>query len=139
VSPIGRVCAIGAIVLAVVTVATWDRGADEASAVVSTVVDAPVANGAQLFRAKGCATCHDGPDSTAQFVEFPSLVNAPSWADGRRAGMTAQEYIAESIREPGAFISPAWVGGGPTTGMPQLDLTEGEITAIAAYLLGPND
>ena len=43
-------------------------------------------DGAQLFRAKGCATCHDGPDSTAQFVDFPSLANAPSWAGDRRSG-----------------------------------------------------
>ena len=49
--------------------------------------------------------------------------------------MSAEDYVAQSIREPGAFISPAWVGGGPVTEMPQLDLTETEIAAIVEYLL----
>jgi mono/diheme cytochrome c family protein len=136
VSPVGRACAICAVVLAVITIATWDRGEGE------TVADGPttvVADGAQLFRAKGCASCHDGPDSTAQSVDFPSLADAPSWAGDRRTGMSAAAYIAQSIREPGAFISPAWVGGGPTTAMPQLGLTEAEIDAIVGYLLGAVD
>ena len=64
-SPIGRMCAIGAVVLAVVTIATWDRGEGEAVAGGPTTVDAG-ADGAQLFRAKGCASCHDGPDGTAR-------------------------------------------------------------------------
>jgi mono/diheme cytochrome c family protein len=136
VSPIGRACAIGAVVLAVITIATWDRDDSEAVADRSTSVSG---DGAQLFRAKGCATCHDGPDSTAQFVDFPSLADAPSWAGGRRAGMSAAEYIAQSIREPGAFISPAWVGGGPTTAMPQLGLSEAEIAAVVDYLLTAHD
>ena len=139
-SPIGRACAIAAVVLAAVTIATWDRGQQEASA------DAPAGSvaagggeGAQLFRAKGCATCHDGPDSIAQFVDFPSLANAPSWAGDRRAGLSAEDYISQSIRDPGAFISPAWVGGGATTAKPQLGLDQAEIAAIIDYLLGTDD
>jgi mono/diheme cytochrome c family protein len=31
------------------------------------------------------------------------------------------------------------VGGGPTTDMPQLGLTEAEIAAIVGYLLGADD
>ena len=125
-------------VLAVVTFATWDRGEDEAVADGPTTLDAG-AHGAQLFRAKGCASCHDGPDGTAGFDEFPSLAEAPSWAGDRRPGLTAEEYVAQSIRDPGAFISPAWVGGGPITEMPQLGLTEAEIAAIVEYLLDTDD
>jgi mono/diheme cytochrome c family protein len=132
VSPVARLCAIGAVVLAVITIATWDRGTGGAVADGPTTV---VGDGAQLFRAKGCASCHDGPDSTAQFVDFPSLADAPSWAGDRRTGMSAAEYVTQSIREPGAFISPAWVGGGPTTAMPQLGLTQAEIAAVVDYLL----
>ena len=135
-SPVGRLCAIGSVVLAVITLATWDRGEGDAVGDGPTTV---VTDGAQLFRAKGCATCHDGPDSTAQFVEFPSLANAPSWAGDRRSGMSAAEYVAQSIRDPGAFISPAWVGGGPTTAMPQLGLNEAEIAAVVDYLLATHD
>jgi mono/diheme cytochrome c family protein len=138
VSPIGRACAIGAIVLAVVTLAAWDRGEGEAVADGTTVVDAGVDDGSQLFRAKGCASCHDGPDGHAAFDQFPSLAHAPSWAADRRSGMTAEEYIAQSIRDPGAFISPAWVGGGPVTEMPQLGLTDAEIGVLVDYLLEPD-
>jgi mono/diheme cytochrome c family protein len=138
VSPIGRLCAIGAMVLAVITIATWDRGEGEAVDA-STTVAAGAGDGAQLFRAKGCATCHDGPDGRAGFDEFPSLADAPSWAGDRRPGLSAEQYIAQSIRDPGAFISPAWVGGGPVTGMPQLGLTEAEIAAIVDYLLDADD
>ncbi|HEX6660001.1 MAG TPA: cytochrome c [Ilumatobacter sp.] len=137
-SPIGRLCAIGAVVLAVVTIATWDRGEGEAVADGTTTLDAG-ADGAQLFRAKGCASCHDGPDGTAGFDEFPSLAAARTWAGDRRAGLSAEEYIAQSIRDPGGFISPAWVGGGPVTEMPQLGLTEAEIAAIVEYLLDADD
>jgi mono/diheme cytochrome c family protein len=138
VSPIGRACAIGAIVLAVVTLAAGDRGEGEAVADGTTVVDAGVDDGSQLFRAKGCASCHDGPDGHAAFDQFPSLAHAPSWAADRRSGMTAEEYIAQSIRDPGAFISPAWVGGGPVTEMPQLGLTDAEIGVLVDYLLEPD-
>ena len=47
----------------------------------------------------------------------------------------AAAYLAESMRRPDAFISPAWRGGGPTTAMPQLDLTDAEIDALVDYLL----
>ena len=68
-------------------------------------------------------------------VDFPSLANARSWAGERRDGMTAAQYVTESISDPSAFISPAWVSGGPTTAMPDLGLTATEIAAVVAYLL----
>ncbi|MGD9703893.1 MAG: c-type cytochrome [Acidimicrobiia bacterium] len=99
-------------------------------------VDASTLDGAALFKAKGCATCHAGPGSTSQIGSFPSLSDAPAWAGDRRPGMTAAEYIAESIREPAAFISPAFVpSGGPTAAMPDLGLTETEIDALVDHLL----
>ena len=67
---------------------------------------------------------------------FPSLADAPAWAGERRQGMTAEEYLRESIASPGAFISPAFrPGGGPTTGMPQLRLAADEIDALVEFLL----
>ncbi len=136
-SRIGRACAIAACVLGVVTLATWDRGQQAAVADVPVVVSS-VADGAQLFQAKGCASCHDGPDSRARMVDFPSLANASSWASDRREGLSAAQYVTESIRDPSAFISPVWIGGGPTTAMPDLRLSEAEIAAVVAYLLGPD-
>jgi mono/diheme cytochrome c family protein len=134
VSPLGRWCAIGAVVLAVLTVATWNRDGDEASA------DAPPVDGRQLFQAKGCAACHGDPGTDVlNDGGFPSLHAAAVWAGERRRGLTAAAYLAESMRRPEAFISPAWKGGGPTTAMPRLNLTDAEIDALVEYLLASSD
>jgi mono/diheme cytochrome c family protein len=102
----------------------------------ATAASAPT-EGADLFAAKGCATCHTGPDTHALFESFPSLASASDWAVERRPGVSAAEYVAESIRNPSAFISPAFVsGGGPTTGMPYLGLSDAEVDALVEYLLG---
>jgi mono/diheme cytochrome c family protein len=131
VSPVGRWSAIGAATLGLITVATWNR-AESPSA-----IETPP-SGAALFTAKGCATCHAGPDSTAAFDSgFPSLADAPSWAGDRRPDLTAAEYLTESMAAPGVFISPEFRVGqsGPTTAMPQLQLTSEEIDALVDYLL----
>ena len=128
-SVVGRACVAGAIALAAVTVAFWDSNAPPASS-------APTVGGAELFHAKGCASCHDGPDSTALVGGFPPLTDAGAWAALRLPDMTAREYLAESITEPNVFISPAFAGGnGPATAMPNLTLTPDEVDAIIDYLL----
>lgn len=128
-SAVGRACAAGAILLAAVTVAFWDNNAPPTSS-------APAAGGAELFHAKGCASCHDGPGSTALVGGFPPLTDAGAWAALRLPDMTAREYLAQSITEPNVFISPAFAGGnGPATAMPNLTLTPDEVDAIIDYLL----
>ncbi|MFA5774034.1 MAG: cytochrome c [Ilumatobacteraceae bacterium] len=129
-TPVGRLAAIVAVALAILTVATWN---DSTQSVVRS--DAPL-DGAMLFRAKGCASCHFGPDMNSGFSIGPSLKSAAEWAGDRRPGMSAADYLAESMRTPSAFISPAFSGGqGPMTGMPDLNLSEAEIDALVAYLL----
>jgi mono/diheme cytochrome c family protein len=116
----------------VVTLATWDEDAT------SNDRAAPRASGAQLFAAKGCASCHDGPTSTAVVSGFPSLAHVSDWADERRPDMSAAEYVEESIRSPGAFISPVFTGAvGPIQAMPLLGLSDQEIDILVDYLLGP--
>ena len=127
-SPVGRVCALCAVVLAVVTVAFWDGGSPPPSTA--------GADGAELFHAKGCASCHDGPESAARIGGFPPLLDAIDWAGQRRPDMTARAYLAQSINEPSAFISPAFAGGnGPAAAMPNLTLTLAETDALIDYLL----
>jgi mono/diheme cytochrome c family protein len=132
VSAVGRWSAIGAAVFAVVTTATWSQpGTPSAS---ETELD-----GAQLFRAKGCASCHAGPDSTASIgAGFPSLADAAAWAGDRRVNLSAQDYLTESIAAPDVFMSPDFQPGqsGPTTAMPQLRLSSEEVAALVDYLLG---
>lgn len=97
---------------------------------------APAMDGRALFQSKGCATCHAGPDSSSAMGAFPSLVDASTFAGSRRDGLSGAEYLAESIRTPSAFISPAWMGGaGPTTNMPYLEVSDDEVDALVRYLL----
>jgi mono/diheme cytochrome c family protein len=119
--------------LAIVTLASWNSG--EQQPVAATA--AP--DGARVFAAKGCASCHVGPEGGNRPIpDFPSLAVASEWAGERRPGLTAEDYIRQSIREPDTFISPAYDGGFNSDGspMPQLDLTDAEVDAVVAYLLG---
>jgi mono/diheme cytochrome c family protein len=130
VSRAGLLAAGAAVVATVATVVGWQTQDAPAASEVRVAAD-----GAALFQVKGCASCHVGPDSRPFIDNFPNLSNAPAWAGERREGMSAEDYIAESIRSPSAFISPDFVDGGPTEGMPDLRLTEEEITALVDYLL----
>jgi cytochrome c1 len=97
------------------------------------------ASGEQLFVAKGCSSCHRGPagSPSAPYGPIgPSLAGATTWAADRRDGMSAEEYLTESMLDPAAFISPVWTGAnGPTTGMPRLTLTDDEVESLVEYLL----
>ena len=129
----GVAAAIGAVTLSAAAFIGWDT-------VSSTPPSAPESTaalaGAALFQAKGCATCHTGPDSQALFLEFPNLSDAASFAGDRRPGMSADAYLTESIRVPNAFISPAFRPNGPTANMPTLNLSDPEVEALVSYLLG---
>ena len=127
---IGRVATVIAVALTVLTIATWSETTN------TSVENDPELVGATLFQVKGCASCHTGPDSSSAFPGSPSLTNANDWAGDRRPEMSAADYLAESMRNPSAFISPAFAGGwGPMTGMPDLNLDDAEIAALVAYLL----
>ncbi len=125
-TPVGRSCAIAAAVLAVVTAVAWNSD-DGRSGVSASRID-----GAQLFRSKGCSSCHVGPDSTTSSSGFPRLTDASTWAGERRPGMSADEYITQSLVDPSAFISPEFTGGSP---MPQLELSSEEVDALVDHLL----
>ena len=93
------------------------------------------ASGELLFRTKGCAGCHS---VTAKGIRAyiggpPDLSAAAQDFGSRRPGLSAAAYIAQSIREPQAFLAPGDPG---TFGMPTLGLSDAEIDAIAQFLLG---
>lgn len=91
-------------------------------------------DGSWVFRARGCSGCHHGPESKARFGDhFPDLSTASTWAASRRPGLDARQYITESIRQPSAFLVPAY--DAPPSSMPTLDLTDDEIAAVVTYLL----
>ena len=90
-------------------------------------------DGQALFVAKGCSSCHTGPDSTSEINAGPPLVDAAGWAGSRQPGMDAATYVAQSIREPAAFLSPARNGD---TVMPALAVSSDEVERLVDYLLG---
>jgi mono/diheme cytochrome c family protein len=127
--PRAAVYAAGAVVAAALSFAAVAARPDAGD-------DAAALNGASLFTAKGCAACHDGPDGISMIGVGPSLADAPAWASERVEGLSAGEYLEQSMRSPSAFISPAYRPiGGPNDGMPLLQLSDREVAALVDYLL----
>jgi cytochrome c1 len=93
-------------------------------------------DGAGLFHAKGCATCHDGPGVRATVGLAPSLAAVADWPAERRRSMPLEDYLRESILEPGAYRSSAFVASGPLTAMPGIPVSADELDALVAFLLG---
>jgi mono/diheme cytochrome c family protein len=136
VTRVGRIAAVIVSAFTVLTVATWNGTTSSSVDGNAASVGDPVSIGATLFQVKGCASCHNGPDSGSGFYGVPPLTEASTWAGDRRPGMSTADYLAESMRTPSTFISPAFSGGqGPMTGMPDLNLDDAEIDALVAYLL----
>jgi mono/diheme cytochrome c family protein len=124
--------ACAAVCAAAASVVGWQTEASPSAAATSS----DPLDGADLFLTKGCASCHTGPDSAPLMSGFPVLVSASDWAGERRPGLSAEEYLAESIRTPSVFISPQFTSSvGPADGMPPLGLSETEIDALVDYLL----
>lgn len=96
----------------------------------------PEIDGATLFAAKGCSTCHAGPDSDPTIGGFPSLVDAGVWAGERRPGLDAAAYLTESMQEPSVFLAPGYRSNGLVASMPSLALETTEVEALVEYLLG---
>lgn len=116
-----------AIVLAIATVSYNSNS--------PTPVEAPQSRGELLFLTKGCTGCHSiqGLATTGQIG--PDLTSVGEVAGERVEGLSAEEYIAQSLATPQAFIVPGFEA--TTAGaMPDLNLTETEIAALVDFLLG---
>jgi mono/diheme cytochrome c family protein len=91
----------------------------------------PVARGRQLYRAMGCANCHE-PNLLGQ-RNGPPLDHIGTAAATRRPGLSADEYIRQSILDPGAYVVPGYQDS-----MPRdlgRDLPPTDLDALVAYLL----
>jgi cytochrome c5 len=129
---------IVAIAAAVGTAVTWHSETVEPEPGRDRVAVAGEVTGADLFMAKGCAGCHQGPGTTAEWTGgAPDLSDAADWADQRLRGVSAEDYIRASIRDPGAFTSPEFRPGfqGPMDAMPYLTVSDDEVEALTDYLL----
>jgi mono/diheme cytochrome c family protein len=86
-----------------------------------------------LFRSKGCSGCHtlEGVADQAQLA--PDLTNLSDRASSRVAGLTAEQYVVQSLLEPQAFIVPGFDGA--FVQMPTLVLSDDEVEALVGLLL----
>lgn len=86
------------------------------------------ARGEALFAANGCAGCHSLGDD---MLVGPGLQGIGERAATRVPGQSADEYLYQSIREPGAF-APEGYTAGVMLNFPSL--TDGDIADLIEYL-----
>ncbi len=87
--------------------------------------------GRLIFSTEGCAGCHT-IEGTSTATIGPDLTHIATIAATRKAPLSAEEYIRESIKEPGVFVVE---GFEPL--MPRLadGIAEGELEDLLAFLL----
>ena len=105
---------------------------------ISTSVAGDVERGAQLFAqgrddAPPCLTCHRVVSNQVGFSVGPNLAGIAERARTKVAGLTADEYLRQSILEPGRYI----VSGYRDIMYPDYTahFTEQDIQDLIAYLL----
>ena len=88
--------------------------------------------GRQVFLAAGCTGCHvvaSVPEANGTFG--PELTNVATNAETRVPGLAVEEYLHQSVLEPGAFVVPGYPNA-----MPAGLVAEGErLDDLIAFLL----
>ncbi|MBQ12673.1 MAG: hypothetical protein CMJ45_14130 [Planctomyces sp.] len=89
-----------------------------------------IARGKRIAREKGCLGCHttDGRDQVGP--TWKGLYGKPETLVDAGSVKVDEGYLKESIVDPNAQL----VQGFPPNIMPGLDLAEGEVDAIIAYI-----
>ena len=90
------------------------------------------ANGQALFASNGCSGCHSTGDNT---IVGPGLKGVGARAGDRIAGLTADEYITASIKDPGSFIVDGFPNAMPGT---FASMADSDIQDLIAYLKSLN-
>ena len=118
--------AVIVVLLAGATVAVYAYDPVDNTATVEPV------DGRTVFLTKGCTGCHsiDGVSETGQIG--PNLTGLPDRAGERVDGLSAGEYVRQSVLEPQAYIVS---GYGEL--MPTLPLDTDELHALVEFLLDP--
>jgi len=68
-------------------------------------------NGTNLYQSNGCAGCHGDPANPDSATVGPSLGNIANVAAEREPGVSAEQYIYDSILNPNNFIAPECPNG----------------------------
>ena len=93
---------------------------------------AQATTGEQIFTAAGCAGCHTFAPAGSTGTIGPSLDDLASAAGDREPGKSAEQYVRESLTDPGAFLAEGFGDA-----MPSFEgrLTDEQIQALVDYLL----
>ena len=92
----------------------------------------PIARGRQVYRALGCASCHEASLFNLFRPVGPPLNEIGLVSRKRVPGMSAEDYILQSITDPGAYVVPGYPDSMPR-GLAR-DLSPVDLAALVAYL-----
>lgn len=96
-------------------------------------VEEMIATGREIAEGKGlCLTCHTIGQSGA--LRFPDLQGIGARAATRVSGMSAEEYLRQSLYEPDAYVVSGFDPGMPAVDRPPIGLTDEEILTVIAFL-----
>jgi mono/diheme cytochrome c family protein len=90
--------------------------------------------GAELFSTNGCVACHAVQGDTR--LVGPSLAGISQSGATRKPGLSAEDYIEESIRQPSAFITEGFPG--PPSLMPpfaEAQISDQDLDNLVRYLM----
>jgi len=109
-----------------------------ASAVAASCAPEPratesVARGRQVYRDQSCGTCHEAGPANLFRPVGPDLSHIGTVAEARRPGVTAEEYLRQSVLDPGAFVVPGYPDSMPRGFGDRL--SRDDVDALVAYLL----
>jgi cytochrome c553 len=92
----------------------------------------PIARGRQVYRTLGCGTCHEASISNLFRPVGPPLDRVGQRGGRGVPGMSAEDYLRQSITDPGAYLVPGYPDS-----MPRAlagDLSPEDLAALVAYL-----
>lgn len=92
----------------------------------------PIARGRQVYRATGCASCHDAGLFNLFRPVGPPLDRAGRVASERVPGMSAEDYLRQSLTDPGAYVVPGYPDSMPRGLAGQL--SPEDLAALVTYL-----
>lgn len=91
-----------------------------------------VSSGQQLFISQGCGACHAIQGvSGATGTVGPDLSQVAATAGQRVPGLSAEQYLRQSIQDPDAYT----VAGFQKGVMPKLPLNDQQVNDLVAFLL----
>lgn len=89
---------------------------------------ADASNGEQLFKNESCSACHS---TGTRRVTGPGLAGIGQIATTRDAALTADEYLEQAIRDPGAYVVDGFNNLMPNT---YSRLPQDDVDDLIAYL-----